>query len=79
MASNQSAEPRIEIGSVKRDTETGRVGVVQRSPEGPIRLHALRGEDHWEVDPLRLVDLTAKERLGTRVALANYWSRAMPR
>ncbi|QWQ42068.1 hypothetical protein KME66_14415 [Streptomyces sp. YPW6] len=75
MASNQQAEPRIEIGSVMRDTETGRVGIVKRGPEGPYRLHALHGEDYWEVDPDLLADLTTSEELGTRVAVRNYWSR----
>ncbi len=39
MASNQQAEPRsIEVGSVMRDTESGKIGIVQRAPEGPYRL-----------------------------------------
>lgn len=75
MASNQQAEPQIEIGSVMRDTETGRIGVVQRGHDGAIRLHNMSSDDFWEVDPLALADLTGIERLSARVALANYTSR----
>ncbi|MFE4451384.1 hypothetical protein [Streptomyces sp. NPDC056796] len=75
MASNQQAEPEIEIGSVMRDTRTSRIGVVQRGPEGAIRLHDLATDDHWEVDPLALAELSSIERLSARVALANYTSR----
>lgn len=75
MVSNQQAEPRIEIGSVMRDTESGQIGIVQRSPEGPFRLHALSSDSHWEVDPNLLSELTSVERLSARVAVANYWSR----
>ncbi|MEU0120596.1 hypothetical protein ABZ114_02695 [Streptomyces albidoflavus] len=75
MASNQQAEPRIEIGSVMRDTETGRIGIVHRSPEGPVRLHALSSDTHWEPDPDALRPLTQTETLSARVAVANYWSR----
>ncbi|MET9591132.1 hypothetical protein ABZY45_09180 [Streptomyces sp. NPDC006516] len=75
MASNQQAEPRIEIGSVMRDTESGRIGVVQRAPEGAVRLHALSSDRHWEVDPDALAELTSVEALSARVAIANYWSR----
>jgi hypothetical protein len=75
MASNQQAEPRIAIGSVIRDPETGRTGIVRRAPEGTFRLHALSGDTWWEVDPVSLVELTSAEALSARVAVANYWSR----
>ncbi|MEU9057800.1 hypothetical protein AB0D13_02605 [Streptomyces sp. NPDC048430] len=75
MASNQQAEPRIEIGSVMRDTGSGQIGIVQRAPEGPLRLHALSSDRHWEVDPNDLAELTSIEALSARVAVANYWSR----
>ncbi|MER5551702.1 hypothetical protein ABT001_08470 [Streptomyces sp. NPDC002793] len=75
MASNEQAEPRIEIGSVIRDTASGRIGIVRRAPEGAFRLHALCGGTRWEVDPGSLVELTSVEALSARVAVANYWSR----
>ncbi|QNE75353.1 hypothetical protein F0344_12640 [Streptomyces finlayi] len=78
MASNQQAEPRIEIGSVMRDTQTGRVGVVRRGPEGTTRLHGLSDDDYWEVDPVDLRELTQTERLSARVAVANYETRCRP-
>lgn len=78
MASNQQAEPRIEIGSVKRDTATGRIGIVQRAIEGTVRLHGLTSDDYWEVDPEALVELASVEILSARVALANYESRNRP-
>lgn len=76
MASNQQAEPRIEIGSVMRDTESGQIGIVQRGTEGPLRLHALSSDRCWEVDPDALTELTSIEALSARVAVANYWSRS---
>ncbi len=75
MASNQQAEPLIEIGSVMRDTGSGQIGIVQRSPEGPLRLHALSSDRHWEVDPCLLRELTSVEALSARVAVANFRSR----
>lgn len=78
MASDQQAEPRIEIGSVKRDTATGRIGIIRRAPEGTVRLHGLTSDHHWEVDPEALIELSSVEILSARVALANYESRNRP-
>lgn len=78
MASNQQAEPRVEIGSVKRDAETGRIGLVRRGPDGTTRLHKLSDDDYVEVDPETLVELGSVELLSARVALANYQSRRRP-
>jgi len=75
MASNQQAEPRIEIGSVMRDTETGRIGVIQRVHDGAVRIHDLTTDEYWEIDPALLAELSSVERLSARVALANYQSR----
>ncbi|WP_406409687.1 hypothetical protein OG923_12805 [Streptomyces halstedii] len=78
MASNQQAEPRIEIGSVMRDYTTGRVGIVRRGPEGTTRLHNLSDDNYREVDPDDLRELTQTERLSARVAVANYETRCRP-
>ncbi|MEU3186919.1 hypothetical protein ABZ707_22380 [Streptomyces sp. NPDC006923] len=79
MASNQQAEPHIEIGSVMRDTNTGRIGVVQRGPDGLTCLRALSDDDCWEVDANALSSLTSVEMLSARVALTNYESRCRPK
>ncbi|HWU08215.1 MAG TPA: hypothetical protein VN520_17835 [Streptomyces sp.] len=76
MVSDERAEPRIKTGSVIRDTESGRTGIVRRAPEGSYRLHALAGDERWEVDPASLVELTPVEALSARVAIANHWSRS---
>ncbi|MDJ0464861.1 hypothetical protein [Streptomyces sp. H27-C3] len=78
MASNQQTEPRFETGSVMRDTDTGRVGVVQRAPEGPVRLHALSSDEHWDADPDDLVELSSIEALSARVGVVNYHSKHKP-
>ncbi|MFE9724630.1 hypothetical protein ACFYQ5_13845 [Streptomyces sp. NPDC005794] len=75
MASNHQADPRIKIGSVIRDTESGQIGIVRRAPDGTFRLHAISGDKRWEVDPVSLVELTSVEALSARVAVANFWSR----
>ncbi|WP_326697552.1 hypothetical protein OG909_09520 [Streptomyces sp. NBC_01754] len=75
MFGDEQAEPLVEIGSVKRDAETGRVGVVQRTHDGAVRLQAVSSDERWEVDPEQLRDLTSIELLSARTALANYYSR----
>ncbi|MFI5863596.1 hypothetical protein [Streptomyces sp. NPDC051546] len=71
MASNQQAEPRVDIGSVMKDTKAGRVGAVAGAGDGKIQLRPLGGGMEWDADPNDLERPSPREELKLRLAAEN--------
>ncbi|MCY0933593.1 hypothetical protein [Streptomyces sp. H34-S4] len=71
MASNQQAEPRVDIGSVMKDTKAGRAGTVAGASDGKIQLRPLGGGMEWDVDPKDVERVSPRDELKLRLAAEN--------
>jgi hypothetical protein len=65
----------FEEGSLVRDTERDRVGVVMGHYGPCIQLRKLTGGREWDANPERLEKLTAREELSVRNDARNTASR----
>ncbi|MBQ0866559.1 hypothetical protein ACH4RA_23815 [Streptomyces smyrnaeus] len=66
-------------GSVVVDERSGRVGVVVAALGPHVQLRPLGGGREWDALPHLVREATARERLHAAVAVANAWSRTVPR
>ncbi|MFC8871533.1 hypothetical protein ACFUAC_28475 [Streptomyces sp. NPDC057148] len=66
---------RPEVGSLAKDTATGRVGVVRDRVGGRVQMQPLNGGREWEAMPAKVEPLTAREELTVRNEARNKLTR----